>query len=228
MKKTLLILTSFLASFVFAAPAMNVFTINTADPMGYMDWARASAPITSPPSNTASGGVCLPSFGSEEFGDMYFYNLYDSHSDSLSGNYYDPEVAAEIAKIADKRTVSTVDHYSALTPVVADVEVGMTYANYNINVSTKTPQRYIQELSAYQAIAQANGYEDVTLGAFQINTGDYTGQIMVVIQAPTSIRLGEFLDARTEDWNMAASAKFPRLRDLERGFVMTCEVVYVR
>ena len=61
-----------------------------------------------------------------------------------------------------------------------------------------------------------------------IYTGDYTGQIMVVIQAPTSVRLGEFLDARNEDWNMAASAKFPRLRDLERGFVMTCEVVYVR
>ena len=201
MKKTLLILTSFLASFAFAAPAMNVFTINTADPMGYMEWARASAPITSPPSNTASGGVCLPSFGSEEFGDMYFYNVYDSHSDSLSGNYYDPEVAAEIAKIADKRTVSTVDHYSALTPVAADVEVGSTFANYNINVYTTTPQRYIQELATYQGIAQANGFEDVTLGAFQINTGDYTGQLMVTIQAPSTVRLGEFLDARDQDWN---------------------------
>ena len=228
MKKTLLILTSFLASFAFAAPAMNVFTINTSDPMGYMDWARASAPITSPPSNTSSSGVCLPGSGAEEFGDMYFFSLYDSHSDSLSGNYYDPEIAAEIAKIADKRTVRMIDHYSALTPVGDGFEVGMTYANYNINVSTKTPQRYIQELTDYQSIAQANGFEDVTFGAFQINTGDYTGQIMVVIQAPTSVRLGEFLDARNEDWNMAASAKFPRLRDLERGFVMTCEVVYVR
>ena len=228
MKKTLLILTSFLASIAFAAPAMNVFTINTADPMGYMEWARASAPITSPPSNTASGGVCLPSFGSEEFGDMYFYNLYDSHSDSLSGNYYDPEVAAEIAKIADKRTVSTVDHNSALTPVVADVEVGMTYANYNINVYTKNPQRYIQELAEYQAAVNENGFEDVTLGAFEINSGDYTGQIMVVIQAPTAVRLGEFFDAGEEAWNVAASAKFPKLRKLKRGFLMTCEIVYAR
>lgn len=228
MKKTLLIISTFLVSSAFAAPAMNVFTINTADPMGYMEWARASAPITSPPSNTASAGVCLPSGGSEEFGDMYFYSLYDSHADSLSGTYYDPEIVAEIAKIADKRTVSTIDHYSALTPVVADVEVGMTYANYNINVYTSTPQRYIQELATYQGIAQANGFEDVTLGAFQINTGDYTGQLMVVIQAPTSVRLGEFLDARDQDWNMAAVAKFPKLRKLKRGFMMTCEVVYVR
>ena len=63
----------------------------------------------------------------------------------------------------------------------------MTYANYNINVYTKNPQRYIQEIAAYQATAQANGFEDVTLGAFLINTGDYTGQIMAVIQAPTSV-----------------------------------------
>ena len=49
MKKTLLIISSFIVSSAFAAPAMNVFTINTADPMGYMEWARASAPITNPP-----------------------------------------------------------------------------------------------------------------------------------------------------------------------------------
>ena len=104
----------------------------------------------------------------------------------------------------------------------------MTYANYNINVYTSTPQRYIQELATYQGIAQANGFEDVTLGAFQINTGDYTGQLMVTIQAPTTVRLGEFLDARDQDWNMAAVAKFPKLRKLKRGFMMTCEVVYVR
>ena len=37
-----------------------------------MDWARASAPITVTPSNTATAGVCLPTAGAEEFGDMYF------------------------------------------------------------------------------------------------------------------------------------------------------------
>ena len=51
---------------------------------------------------------------------------------------------------------------------------------------------------------------------------------MVVIQAPTSVRLGEFLDARNEAWNIDASEKFPKLRKLKRGFMMTCEVVYVR
>ena len=45
MKKILIIMTSFLANFAFAVPAMNVFTINTSDPMGYMDWARASAQL---------------------------------------------------------------------------------------------------------------------------------------------------------------------------------------
>ena len=65
-----------------------------------MEWARKSAPITAPPSNTSASGVCLSTAGAEEFGDMYFFNLFDSNVDSLSGDYYSPEIAAEIAKIA--------------------------------------------------------------------------------------------------------------------------------
>ena len=57
---------------------MNVFTINTSDPMGYMEWARKSAPITAPPSNASAAGVCFATAGAEEFGDMYFFNLFDS------------------------------------------------------------------------------------------------------------------------------------------------------
>ena len=105
MKKLLLIMTFFAASFAFAMPAMNVFTINTSDPLGYLAWARDAGPVTGPPSNTSVGGVCMPSYGAEEVGDMYYFNIFDSHADSLSGNVYDPEIAAEIAKIADKRSV---------------------------------------------------------------------------------------------------------------------------
>ena len=71
MKKLLILITTFVATTAYAVPAMNVFTINTSDHMSYMEWARKSAPITSPSSNTSSAGVCLPSYGAEEFGDMY-------------------------------------------------------------------------------------------------------------------------------------------------------------
>ena len=37
----------------------------------------------------------------------------------------------------------------------------------------------MEALKEYEAAAQANGFEDVTLSAFQINTGDYSGQILV-------------------------------------------------
>jgi hypothetical protein len=228
MKKLLILITTFVATTAYAVPAMNVFTINTSDPMGYMEWARKSAPITSPSSNTASAGVCLPSYGAEEFGDMYYFNLFESHADSISGNYYDPEVTAEIAKIANKRTVRMIDHYTPMGPVGEGFEVGMTYSNYNLNVYTKNPQAYMEALAEYQAAAQANGFEDVTLSAFQINTGDYTGQIMVVTQAPNSKRLGEFIDARSEDWSASFGNKFPKLRKLKRGFIMNCEVVYAK
>ena len=162
MKKLLLIMTFFAASFAFAMPAMNVFTINTADPLGYLAWARDAGPVTGPPSNTSVGGVCMPSYGAEEVGDMYYFNIFDSHADSLSGDVYDPEIAAEIAKIADKRTVRMVEHYSPLTPVADGFEIGMTYANYNINVYAQSPERYVKELTAYQSVVQANGFEAVS------------------------------------------------------------------
>ena len=76
--------------------------------------------------------------------------------------------------------------------------------------------------------AQANGFEDVTLSAFQINTGDYSGQILVVTQAPNAKRLGQFLDARNEAWSTSLGNRFPKLRKLKRGIMMNCEVVYVR
>ena len=57
MKKILIIVTSIVAGIAYAAPAMNVFTINTSDPMGYMKWARESAPVTSPSSNTSAGNL---------------------------------------------------------------------------------------------------------------------------------------------------------------------------
>ena len=32
-----------MSGFGFAAPAMSVFTINTSDPVAYMEWAREAA-----------------------------------------------------------------------------------------------------------------------------------------------------------------------------------------
>ena len=40
MQKLLILIVTFVAGVAYAAPAMNVFTINTSDPMGYMEWAR--------------------------------------------------------------------------------------------------------------------------------------------------------------------------------------------
>ena len=136
MKKLLILIVTFVASAAYAVPAMNVFTINTSDPM--VTWnGQESAPITAPPSNASAAGVCLSTAGAEEFGDMYFFNLFDSNVDSLSGDYYSPEIAAEIAKIANKRTVRMVDHYTPMEPAGDGFEVGLTYSNYNLNVYTK-------------------------------------------------------------------------------------------
>tara|TARA_B100000965_G_C19384504_1_gene666142 strand:- start:84 stop:770 length:687 start_codon:yes stop_codon:yes gene_type:complete len=212
----------------FAAPAMSVFTINTSDPVAYMEWARGSGKALAEINNVVSSGVCQPGYGAEEFGDMYYWSLFENHADSIGGNTVDPVYIREISKIASKRTIREVDHYSVLTEASGSFETGQTFANYNINVKTKNPAAYLNAISEYQALAQANGFEDITLEAYQINTGDYTGQMMVVIQGPTPQRLGAFLDSRNENWGQSLTNQIQKLRYLKRGFIMNCEVNYAR
>ena len=178
MKKIMISAILVMSSFGFAAPAMSVFTINTSDPVAYMEWARGSGKALAEINNVVSSGVCQPGYGAEEFGDMYYWSLFENHADSISGNPADPV--------------------------------------------------YVREISEYQELAQANGFEDITLEAYQINTGDYTGQLMVVIQGPTSQRLGAFLDSRNESWGQSLSNQISKLRYLKRGFIMNCEVNYAR
>ena len=87
MKKLLLIMTFFVASFAFAMPAMNVFTINTADPLGYLAWAEMLDQQQVLHQIHPLEGVCMPSYDAEEVGDMYYFNIFDSHADSLSGMF---------------------------------------------------------------------------------------------------------------------------------------------
>ena len=227
--KKLLILIVTLLQVAYAAPAMNVFTINnTSDPVAYMEWARGSGKALAEINNVVSSGVCQPGYGAEEFGDMYYWSLFENHADSIGGQTADPVYIREVSKIASKRTVREVDHYSVLTEASGSFETGQTFANYNINVKTKNPAAYLNAKYLNEALAQANGFEDITLEAYQINTGDYTGQMMVVIQGPTPQRLGAFLDSRNENWGQSLTNQIQKLRYLKRGFIMNCEVNYAR
>ncbi len=228
MKKILLTAIFLISSVGFTAPAMSVFTINTSDPVGYMEWARESGKALAEINNVVSSGVCQPGYGAEEFGDMYYWSLFENHADSISGNPADPVFVRETSKIASKRTVREVDHYSVMTEGSGSFETGQTFSNYNINVKTKNPSAYLNAIAEYEALAQANGFEDITLEAYQINTGDYTGQMMVAIQGPNSQRLGAFLDRRNESWGQSLSNQISKLRYLKRGFIMNCEVNYAR
>ena len=106
----------------------------------------------------------------------------------------------------NKRTVRMVVTMP-MEPAGDGFEVGLTYSNYNLNVYKKSSSLHGSS-QEYEAAAQANGFEDVTLSAFQINTGDYSGQILVVTQAFNAKRLGQFLDARNEAWSTSLEIDF--------------------
>ena len=64
-----------ISGIVFAAPAMSVFTINTSDPVAYMEWARGSGKALAEINNVVSSGVCQPGYGAEEFGAVSYTHL---------------------------------------------------------------------------------------------------------------------------------------------------------
>jgi len=56
MKKIMISAILVMSSFGFAAPAMSVFTINTSDPVAYMEWARGSGKALAEINNVVSSG----------------------------------------------------------------------------------------------------------------------------------------------------------------------------
>ena len=60
---------------VWSRAAMNVLTINTKDPMSYMQWVKGSGTAIGESIGAAVGGVCLPSAGYYGPGELYYWHL---------------------------------------------------------------------------------------------------------------------------------------------------------
>jgi len=78
--------------------------------------------------------------------------------------------------------------------------------------------------SAYHS----NGFEDFAMQVASPYTGDYTGSVFVMLAAPNGERLGAAFDAMTENWAAGPVHTAQGLRDPIRGFVMDCEVAFVK
>ena len=79
-----------IAGHAWARPAMTVLTINTKDPMSYMQWVKGSGAVIGESIDAAVGGVCLPSAGYYGPGEIYYWHLFADHATAMGAEQYNP------------------------------------------------------------------------------------------------------------------------------------------
>jgi len=216
-----------IAGHAWARPAMNVLTINTKDPMSYMQWVKGSGAVIGESVAAAVGGVCLPSAGYYGPGEIYYWHLFADHATAMGAEQYNPTVMGELKKLKAERVVSRGDAYSVLMAESGDYAVGDTFSNWNIVVSTRDPAKYVSEVKRMSAAADENGFSDISFTIYQYLTGENAGKLMAVIQAPNGNRLGAMLDALETEWASRILGDMAKIRRYDHGFTMNCEVVHV-
>jgi len=105
---------SLAAGQAWSRAAMNVLTINTKDPMSYMQWVKSSGAAIGGSIDAAVGGVCLSSGGYYGPGEIYYWHLFGDHATAMGAEQYNPTVMAELKKLKAERVVSRGDAYSVL------------------------------------------------------------------------------------------------------------------
>jgi hypothetical protein len=210
-----------------ATPAMSVLTINSEDPMGYLEWAKRSGPAIGEAINAIEGGVCVSEAGFYAPGELYYWHVFKSHASAIGVSVYNEDVRKEVKRLKVKRTVTRSDSLSLVMAEELINEVGEVFSTWNLLISTEDKGLYRQQLERINDVATESGFGDVSLAAYSYLTGEHAGDLLVVVRGPTNQRLGEFLDQLDSDWMAPIMADLASIRSYQRGFITTCTVTFI-
>ncbi len=216
---------------VHSLQGLNVITITTDDPQGYVEWLTESQPVfqAAQGDNAAAQGICSPVAGGEFTNEHYVWTIAPSISAMMSNPEFftDKDVARALRKIANKREVVRRDLMYVIKEAAID-GVGVTNAQYNLTSKTNDVEGYVEALTAMEKAAAANGFDDISVALFgSLAGGDRALTVMASIQAPTPERLGAFFDERQSGWMTEAVADFNALRTPVIDFMMQCTTLSV-
>lgn len=226
MKKILrtLALMSFVTStYATAEPVMTLITVNTDNPAGYIEWARASSETLGEANGASGVGICSARVGAEEMGDLYFWTLFDSNETAWKSDPNNPTVAKEVAKMKVNRTIRDWDNYRVVRQASSLDE---KFSSWNIMVKTSDMTQYLSIIDKLHAAMKENGFEDVNMQVFVPDSGRWSGGVMVAMQAASSTRLGAALDARTQPWFTSILSELKDIREYQYGWGLDCETLY--
>ena len=221
----------FISLNVQSLQGLNVITITTDDPQGYVEWLTESQPVfqAAQGDNAAAQGICSPVAGGEFTNEHYVWTISPSISAMMSNPEFftDKDVARALRKIANKREVVRRDLMYVIKEAAID-GVGVTNSQYNLTSKTNDIEGYVEALTAMEKAAAANGFDDISVALFgSLAGGDRALTVMASIQAPTPERLGAFFDERQSGWMTEAVADFNALRTPVIDFMMQCTTLSV-
>ena len=226
MKKILKILAlmSFVTiTYATAEPVMTLITVNTDNPAGYIEWARASSETLGEANGASGVGICSARVGAEEMGDLYFWTLFDSNETAWKSDPNNPTVAKEVGKMKVNRTIRDWDNYRVVRQASSLDE---KFSSWNIMVKTSDMTQYLSMVDKLHAAMKENGFEDVNMQVFVPDSGRWSGGVMVAMQAASPTRLGAALDARTQPWFTSILSELKDIREYQYGWGLDCETLY--
>jgi len=216
-----------IAAQVSATPSMSVVTVNTEDPVAYLEWARKSGPDIGKAIEATAGGVCISIAGFYSPGEVYYWHTFRDHASAMGASIYNEAVRKETRKLKLERTVSRSDLFSLVMAEELLLDVGDTHSNWNLVISTDDPQLYKNQLNRITDEATKRGFGDVSLSAHAYLAGEDAGDLLVMVRAPSKNRLGNILDQLNSDWMAPIMSGLSDIREYERGFLTNCTVTYV-
>ena len=221
--RTLAIMSFITGTYATAEPVMTLITVNTDNPAGYIEWARASSETLGEANGASGVGICSPRVGAEEMGDLYFWTLFDSNETAWKSDPNNPTVAKEVAKMKVNRTIRDWDNYRVVRQASSLDE---KFSSWNIMVKTSDMTQYLSIIDKLHAAMKENGFEDVNMQVFVPDSGRWSGGVMVAMQAASPTRLGAALDARTQPWFTSILSELKDIREYQYGWGLDCETLY--
>jgi hypothetical protein len=114
--KTLALLSLLLTSAsAYSLQGLNVITITTDDPQGYVKWLTDAQPIfqKAQGDRVMAQGICSPTAGGNEANEHYVWSFAPSQAAMFGGNsmFEDKDVQRSLKRIASKREVTRRDAY---------------------------------------------------------------------------------------------------------------------
>ena len=203
----------------------QVIHINTSDTARYLEWAENSMPIIVRDSQLpTSGGVCVPTNGAEEEGDLYLYTITRDFESLMTIDLTSAVPAREIAKIAPHRTIKARDLWSSVrTSTNVNINAGDTYSMLVLAVSTGQPDIYLSQLEVMEAGMHEAGHRDINFLVAQVMTGEFRNHLSVRMMAPTPERLGAAMDTmQSATWARNMINNLASIRTVAQQMTVDC------